>query len=550
MGSCDPILNKNQINSNSEQNDRINEVELINSELKPIDTNIIKVSPSVCKIITNISNGTGFLILLNRNNNVFFCLMTNEHVITREMVQNEENITIKYDCERKQVQINLNNKKRLIRDFIDINIDATIIEILPIDNIEEHYFLLPETNINKNLINSPIYIPQYPKGINFCYSHGYIIEINNDEITHNSTTKFGSSGSPIFLENSTKVIAIHKQGNIKIKENYGNFLYPIIQELQKNIVNNNYNDDKKQEYKKINYDDGKYYIGPVLNGLPNGKGKMYYKNGNLFYEGDFKQGIKEGNGKIFYEDGEYYDGEFSNDQINGKGKYYYDNGYYEGDLINGKRHGKGKYYWENGKIYEGDWFNNLKEGYGKFIYEDGCYYIGFWFKDNKHGKGKQFYKDGTIQSDIDFVNDKYEGYGRYNYGNGTYYLGQWHNDLKLGKGKIYYKNGKIKFDGNFINDKMEGYGEYFWENGEYYKGNFKNGLFHGKGKVYYKNGSIKYEGDFAKDKFEGYGRYNFENGEYYIGQWSQDQMHGKGTLYNKNGSIKNDGFFFNGKFEG
>ena len=69
--------------------------------------------------------------------------MTNEHVITREMFQNEENITIKYDCESKEVVINLNNKKRLIRYFIDINIDATIFEILPIDNIEEHYFLLP-----------------------------------------------------------------------------------------------------------------------------------------------------------------------------------------------------------------------------------------------------------------------------------------------------------------------------------------------------------------------------------------------------------------------
>ena len=72
MGICDPILNKNQNNSNSKQNYRINEVQLKHSELKPIDINIIKVSPSVCKIITNISNGAGFLILLNRNNNVFF----------------------------------------------------------------------------------------------------------------------------------------------------------------------------------------------------------------------------------------------------------------------------------------------------------------------------------------------------------------------------------------------------------------------------------------------------------------------------------------------
>ena len=72
MGICDPIQNKNINKSISEPNYRINEVELRYSELKPIDRNIMKVSLSICKIITKISNGTGFLILLNRNNIVFF----------------------------------------------------------------------------------------------------------------------------------------------------------------------------------------------------------------------------------------------------------------------------------------------------------------------------------------------------------------------------------------------------------------------------------------------------------------------------------------------
>jgi len=40
--------------------------------------------------------------------------------------------------------------------------------------------------------------------------------------------------------------------------------------------------------------DGKYYIGQFKNGLPNGKGIEYYKNGNIRYEGDFVNGIYEG----------------------------------------------------------------------------------------------------------------------------------------------------------------------------------------------------------------------------------------------------------------
>ena len=136
---------------------RINEVEIDNSELKPLDKNIIKVSPSVCKIIINKYNGSGFFIKLNINDNILLCLMTNEHVIKREMIENKENIEIKYDCEFKGIKINLDKTKRIIKDFIDINIDATIVEILPEDNIEEHYFLEPEINNIKNLINHPIY---------------------------------------------------------------------------------------------------------------------------------------------------------------------------------------------------------------------------------------------------------------------------------------------------------------------------------------------------------------------------------------------------------
>ena len=48
-------------------------------------------------------------------------------------------IEIKYDYERKGFYITLDNTKRIIKDFLDINIDAIIVEILPEDNIEENY---------------------------------------------------------------------------------------------------------------------------------------------------------------------------------------------------------------------------------------------------------------------------------------------------------------------------------------------------------------------------------------------------------------------------
>ena len=71
------------------------------------------------------------------------------------------------------------------------------------------------------------------------------------------------------------------------------------------------------------YDNGDYFIGEYKNSLRNGKGILYYKNGNIQYEGDYVNGKSEGNGKYIWEDGTYYIGEWKNGLFNGKGKEYY-----------------------------------------------------------------------------------------------------------------------------------------------------------------------------------------------------------------------------------
>ena len=56
-------------------------------------------------------------------------------------------------------------------------------------------------------------------------ARGIIKEIDKNEFTHLANTKKGSSGSPIFLENSIDVIGIHKEGSKDKTENYGDFLF-------------------------------------------------------------------------------------------------------------------------------------------------------------------------------------------------------------------------------------------------------------------------------------------------------------------------------------
>ncbi len=78
------------------------------------------------------------------------------------------------------------------------------------------------------------------------------------------------------------------------------------------------------------------YEGEYSDGIRNGKGKEYFKNGKLKFEGEFKKGKK----------------------LNGKG--YDKNGNLDYELINGS--GKMKEYNQDDElIEEGEYLNNIKK---------------------------------------------------------------------------------------------------------------------------------------------------------------------------------------------
>ena len=140
------------------KNDRINEYEINGSKIKKINSCLYEVCKSICKIfINNNKICSGFLIKLYKGDNEFYCIMTNEHLITKQMILSNEIIEIYYDNQKKRIKIELNKNERFIRDYKYINIDVTIIEILNKDNINEDYFLLPNLDYNYNeLINKEI----------------------------------------------------------------------------------------------------------------------------------------------------------------------------------------------------------------------------------------------------------------------------------------------------------------------------------------------------------------------------------------------------------
>ena len=95
--------------------------------------------------------------------------------------------------------------------------------------------------------------------------------------------------------------------------------------------------DEEKE-KKIEYNNGEYYVSQIKNNKRNGKGKLYFKDNNLKFEGDFVDDKFEGHGKLIYDNGVYYVGEFKDNKKNGKGKIFNpDNTIkFEGVFINDK----------------------------------------------------------------------------------------------------------------------------------------------------------------------------------------------------------------------
>ena len=129
----------------------------------------------------------------------------------------------------------------------------------------------------------------------------------------------------------------------------------------------------------------------------NGKGKKYYNNGKIKFDGEFFKGKKwKGNGYDLNNNIVY-------DLEDGKGyvKKYYDNGKlkFEGQYLNGEKNGKGKEYHKNGKLeFVGDYCDGEKKGKGKEFYDNGkLKFEGEYLNGERNGMGKEYNKYGGIE---------------------------------------------------------------------------------------------------------------------------------------------------------
>ena len=204
-----------------------------------------QMKEGICKICLEDGNlGTGFFckIPFPDKQNLLPVLITNNHIIDENYINEGKNINIKRNIDKSQKQIKIKNK--LI--YTNHNYDVTIIEIKPNKENIDYFLELDEIVFNANYIDyigKSIYILQYPC-INdvqrAAVSYG-ILKNRFEDLTYNfkhyCCTEYGSSGSPILNLNNNKIIGIHKQKEDKKEYNIGSFLFKSIKEF----INQHYN---------------------------------------------------------------------------------------------------------------------------------------------------------------------------------------------------------------------------------------------------------------------------------------------------------------------
>ena len=180
----------------------------------------------LCKVYDSKENkGSGFLckIPFPDEFHLLPVLITNNHVLNEDELNNKK-IKISFDDDKIIKIINIFPERKI---YTNINYDTTIIEIIP-EKDDIKYFLDVEINSEKLNDQEQIYILQYPNGINCSVSYGYIQDINDFNIAHKCSTENGSSGGPIILLNTFKVIGVHK-GSSTFNFNLGTLLkYPVL----------------------------------------------------------------------------------------------------------------------------------------------------------------------------------------------------------------------------------------------------------------------------------------------------------------------------------
>jgi V8-like Glu-specific endopeptidase len=244
----------------------------------------------VCKIHSGKAKGTGFFTKIPFKKSFLPALITNNHILGINEIMNGRNITISLNNESKFKNILIDEKRKRYTNEI---LDVTIIELNEEKDDIKYFLTLDdqilsgfnskntgENNYFNNIYqNESLYLLNYLRGEQIFVSYGLLENIQIDEINHKCSTDKGSSGSPILLLKSNKVIGVHN-GSIRSdsKFNIGKLLIkPLIEFQTIQNISNNFLAITKENSLKSNYLDDN--ISKKVN---------IYINSNIYFNNEIK----------------------------------------------------------------------------------------------------------------------------------------------------------------------------------------------------------------------------------------------------------------------
>ena len=252
---------------------------VIGNKIKPqVDLETAnKVSKSICKILIKNEEkpgvGTGFFFIYK---NVKY-LITCYHVVEPTVKKFEVEL-----FDKNIFEFELNNR---YIEYLEEPLDITIIAL---KNSDEFINFIDYLDYDLNYIKGysqykdvNILNLGYPKGLKLVAESGKIEQIEDFEFYHDINTNPGSSGSPIILFNTLKVIGIHKNEDNEKKLNVATFIDVIFKKLDEKEKDKSNDVNKISEENEVNVIDIEVLENFICSINYNPKGKKYKDLGYL-----------------------------------------------------------------------------------------------------------------------------------------------------------------------------------------------------------------------------------------------------------------------------
>ncbi|KAF4670105.1 phosphatidylinositol-4-phosphate 5-kinase-like protein 1 [Perkinsus chesapeaki] len=293
-----------------------------------------------------------------------------------------------------------------------------------------------------------------------------------------------------------------------------------------------------------------------------GKPRSWIKELEI-YDGQWRNGLKHGQGRMEFRDGVVYEGQWREDLRHGQGfqtieaesKVSLLYGYFNfppgaaafDGVVRAPESGRPNVYillWLTGQAelhspyerYEGGFDGDIRTGHGKIVLTDSSFYEGNFSRNQRHdpeGNGKLFDGDGHLIYEGSWDRDRRTPWCRMmRLQNGHVYTGDLDSyGRPSGKGSLYPSEAMAApplYEGQWKAGRFHGEGVLV-QNDSTYQGQWFEGRMHGKGVL--KQTGVIYDGEWDMNQRQGRGKVTVLNGQYsYTGDWANDVPHGHGDL--------------------